>query len=135
MRHLISSASCRARAEHGFTMAVAMGALLVVMLLSAATFAAANSDLRISGSNDLQKSAYAAAEAGIADYQYHLNQNPDYWRLCDATGDKSPVTQSFTGTDDSTREWRQVPQSSSEYTIEVLPPAPRRAIRRSRTRR
>jgi hypothetical protein len=123
MRHLILSASRRARAEHGFTMAAAMGGLLAVMLLSGAAFAAANGDLRLTGTNDVQKAAYAAAEAGIADYQYHLNQNPDYWRLCDDTKDKSPVTQPFTGTNDETREWRQVPESGAEYTIEVLPTA------------
>jgi type II secretory pathway pseudopilin PulG len=122
MRHLIASARHRAAAHDGFTMIVAMTGMLVVVLLGAAAFAAANGDIRSTGRNDNQKQAYAAAEAAIADYQYHLNQNPDYWRKCDATGDSSPVTQRVVpGTSDTLREWRALPGSNAEYTIEVLP--------------
>jgi hypothetical protein len=121
MQHLSAFARRRAAAQDGFTMVVAMTAMLAVMLLSAAAFAAANGDIHIASTNDRQKQAYAAAEAAIADYQYHLNQNPDYWRKCATTGDASPVNQPFTGTDDSTRKWRDLPGSNAQYTIELLP--------------
>jgi type II secretory pathway pseudopilin PulG len=122
MRHLIASGRRRAAEPHGFTMIVAMTGMLVVMMLGAAAFAAANGDIRTTGTNSNQKQAYAAAEAAIADYQYHLNQNPDYWRKCDATADLSPVTQRVvTPADQAAREWRTLPGANAEYTIEVLP--------------
>ncbi len=120
MHHLIASARRRAAASDGFTMVVAMGALLVVMLLSAAAFAAADGDIHMVSSDDHTKQAYAAAEAAIADYQYHLNQNPDYWRLCDKTKDNAPVNQPYTGGVDA-RKWRDLPGSGAEYTIELIP--------------
>jgi len=121
MHNLIAAVRRRAAAQDGFTMVVAMTALVTVMLLSAAAFAAANGDIHIVSTNDRSKQAYAAAEAAIADYQYHLNQNPDYWRKCTATGDATPVNNPFTGTDDETRKWRTMPGSNAQYTIELLP--------------
>ena len=69
--------------ERGFTMAIAMGIMVVVMMLSAVAYAAANGDINVLAANDQQKSAYAAAEAGVNDYLFRLNQDQAYWRRCD----------------------------------------------------
>jgi Tfp pilus assembly protein PilX len=118
----------RLAAEDGFTMLAVMGMLVAVMALSAAAFAATNGDLRVSGVNGDQKTAYSAAEAGIADYLYHLNQDQNYWAQCTAvpapTGmAKAPVNQPWDGSGADPRVWRTLPDSTSQYTIELLPAA------------
>ena len=69
-------------AEHGFSMIIVMGVMAASSLFVAAAFAAANGDLPLTRDSQDRKQAYAAAEAGINYYQYHLNQDPDYWTRC-----------------------------------------------------
>jgi hypothetical protein len=112
--------------QHGFTMVAAMGVMLVVLALSAAAFAAADGDIRLSGRSGEQKQAYAAAEAGVADYLYHLTQNPNYWSLCTdvpaPTGQPyAPVNQPWDGNGADPRHWRKLADSGAQYTIELLP--------------
>jgi hypothetical protein len=123
MQSLMSVLRRRAAEERGFTMIVAMGAILVVTTLSLAAFAAANGDIRTSGTNDHQKDAYAAAEAGVADYQYHLNQDPDFWRKCTTNTGTAKISQPWSGVGVDTRKdnWRPLPNSGAEYAIELLP--------------
>lgn len=108
----------RVRDEHGFTMLVVLGVLLVVMGLSVAAFGAVNGDLASGRNNQDQKQAYAAAEAGLNEYFYHLTQNPDYWTMCTGVpaGDVVQARSSPTG------HWRAVTAgASSQYVIELLP--------------
>jgi Tfp pilus assembly protein PilX len=75
-------ARARARDEHGFTMLLALYVLIITTLLLGAAFVAVLSDAA-PARNDLdQKRAYAAAQAGIAQYNYDLNQNPNFWEAC-----------------------------------------------------
>jgi Tfp pilus assembly protein PilX len=72
----------RLSAEHGFTMVVALGVLLVTSLMLTAVFFALQGEIHV-GTNDLAaKRAYAAATAGVNAYLYQLNQNPNYWNTC-----------------------------------------------------
>ena len=117
-----------AREEHGFTMLAAMAAMLVVLSLSAAAFAAANGDIRLSRYSGEQKSAYAAAEAGVAYYLYHLSKDPNYWSMCTDVPAPSgqpaaPVNQPWDGTGADPRQWRKLADSGAEYTVELLPAA------------
>ena len=88
-------------AEHGFSMIIVMGVMAASALFVAAAFAAANGDLPLTRDSQDRKQAYAAAEAGINFYQYHLNQDPDYWTRCtnvpapNAT-ENQPVNQKWT---------------------------------------
>src|SRR4051812_47172046 len=117
-----------ARAERGFSMFIAIMAMAVTAMFVAAAFAAANGDLPISGASKDRKATYAAAEAGLNYYLNHLQQDPDYWTLCNTAPDpnvdeKSPLNQQFDGVVGSTadkRVWRTVPGSSAQYTIELL---------------
>ena len=63
-------------------MIAVMGVMAASSLFVAAAFAAANGDLPLTRDSQDRKQAYAAAEAGINYYQYHLNQDPDYWTRC-----------------------------------------------------
>jgi Tfp pilus assembly protein PilX len=113
-----------ARSERGFSMFIVIVAMLVTSMFVAAGFAAANGDIVLSKSSKDRKASYAAAEAGLNYYQSKLNQNPDYWTLCDTgpapkAGENNPVTQPWTGT--GTRKWRNLPSSKAQYTIELLP--------------
>jgi Tfp pilus assembly protein PilX len=78
--------------EHGFTMVVALGVLLVTSLLLTAVFYALQGEIRL-GTDDLAtKRAYAAATAGINAYLYQLNQNPNYWNTCSNDVQSTSVT-------------------------------------------
>ncbi len=115
-------------AEHGFSMIVVMGVMAASSLFVAAAFAAANGDLPLTRDSQDRKQAYSAAEAGINYYQYHLNQDPDYWTKCtnvpapNAT-ENQPVNQAWNGTSPATdpRRWRKVAGTKNSYTIELLP--------------
>lgn len=71
-------------AEHGFTMIVALGVMLVTSLLLVATFTAADSEIHLSRENTTASQAYYAALAGIQEFEYQLQNNPDYWQSCQA---------------------------------------------------
>jgi hypothetical protein len=124
MRMNHSEPTRRLNAEHGFSMFLVIMTMFVTAMFVAAGFAAANGDLPLSGDSRDRKLAFAAAEAGLSFYQYHLNQDNDYWLKCtnvkppNAT-EPSPVNQIWDGT--SARAWRKLPGSSARYTIELLP--------------
>ena len=113
------------RAERGFSMFLVIMAMLLTAMFIAAGFAAANGDLPISGVSKDRKITYAAAEAGLNFYLNHLQQDNDYWTKCDQVpapnaAENNPVNQQIDPGQPDTRRWRNVPGSSSQYTIELL---------------
>jgi hypothetical protein len=113
------------RAERGFSMFLVIMAMLLTAMFVAAAFAAVNGDLPQSANAKYRKGSYAAAEAGLAYYLNHLQQNPDYWTLCDKAPDpngseKSPVNLQWDGVGNDPRVWRTVPGGQTQYTIELL---------------
>jgi hypothetical protein len=116
--------SPRRAAEAGFTLVTVMGVLLIASLLSVATFAAVNGDARESGKDVGRKQALAAAEAGVNDYLFHLNQDNAYWTKCTNVPAPNAVNDVWDGTGTDPRKWRNVPGSNAQYAIELLPVAP-----------
>ncbi|MGZ4187826.1 MAG: hypothetical protein ACXVFA_19010, partial [Solirubrobacteraceae bacterium] len=80
----------RLSAEHGFTMIVALGVMLVTSLLVAAVLVAVAGDTNTTRHDLDSKRAYSAARAGLNAFLYNLDQNPNYWGTC--TNDVSGVT-------------------------------------------
>ncbi len=76
--------------QDGFTLLVTLGVLFVTSMLVVAAFAAARGDIQLSHRNTVQKEAYYAALAGIQEYEYHLQANPDYWETCAAPSNTVP---------------------------------------------
>jgi hypothetical protein len=114
------------RDERGMSMFIVIMAMLVTSMFIAAGFAAANGDLPMSGDSKDRKATYAAAEAGLNFYSYHLNQDNDYWTKCDAVPNPNatelnPVNQPWDGTGEDPRRWRTIPGSEAQYTVELLP--------------
>ena len=105
------------RDERGFTMVTVVIAMLVIMLASIAALSAAQGDLQPGKHDADRKIAYAAAEAGVQKYLFHLVDDADYWTKC--TTVSAPVNDPWDGT--STRRWASVPGSRARYTIELLP--------------
>jgi Tfp pilus assembly protein PilX len=70
------------REERGFTMLLALYVLTITTLLLGAAYVAVLSDTGLSRNDLDQKRAYAAAQAGIQQYDYDVNQNPNYWETC-----------------------------------------------------
>ncbi len=68
--------------EGGFTMIIAIGVMLVAGLLLVGAFTAANGDVNASHTDLTQKQAYYAALAGVQEYEYKLEANPNTWQTC-----------------------------------------------------
>jgi hypothetical protein len=111
----------RLKDESGFTMVAAIGALFVVTMLSIAAVSAAGGDIHLSRYDQDDKQAYAAAEAGVNEYLFKLNQDANYWSKCTNVAAPHALNQMFTGAPPPGRLWRDVPGSNSEYSIELLP--------------
>jgi hypothetical protein len=114
----------RRAGESGFTLVTVMGTLLIASLMSVAAFAAVDGDARESGKDVGRKQALAAAEAGVNDYLFRLNQDNGYWAKCANVPAPAPVNDVWNGTLPDPRKWRNVPGSDAQYTIELLPVAP-----------
>ena len=113
----LTGARSRLREEGGYTMVAVIGAIALVSMLSAATLAATNGDI-----NQVQRyldhrRSHAAAQAGIADYSFHLNNDNSYWSRCTAVPEPNAVNQVG-----STAKRRSVPGPAGEtYAIELVP--------------
>ena len=146
MRGALDSMVRRLASQRGFTMVPVMMSMLGIMSLSAVAIATtsngsaqsnpgqqrgeegadvASRDQEGASYNRESKDAYSAAEAGIADYQYHLNNDNTYWAKCTGVPAPNAVNQRWNGTTPTNdpRTWRNVPgsASSAQYTIELLP--------------
>lgn len=65
-------------------MIITLGVLFVTGLLLLAAFTAANGDIHLSHEDTNRKQAYYAARAGVQEYEYKLQVNPNYWQTCEA---------------------------------------------------
>jgi len=68
--------------EGGFTMIITIMVMFVASLLMVAAFTAAEGDVTPSRIDLHQKQAYYAAIAGVQEYEYKLQANPDFWETC-----------------------------------------------------
>ncbi|HEY7256433.1 MAG TPA: hypothetical protein VH476_07085 [Solirubrobacterales bacterium] len=96
-------------------MIAAIGAVALLSVLSAAALAAAQGDLGLTQRDLDRKKAFAAAQAGIADFSYHLNNDNSYWAKC--TNVPTPNAMNNVG---ETTNRRQL-SGGGEYAIESLP--------------
>jgi Tfp pilus assembly protein PilX len=121
MRQLIGPRS-RGRDERGFTMVVVLGVMLIVTLLSIAALSAAQGDLGPGAHDRSRKVSYAAADAGVQNYLFHLSQDPNYWAKCTTGAQPHAVNDAWNGVSPAAdpRVWRSLPNSSARYTIELL---------------
>ena len=103
--------------EDGFTMILAVVTMMISAVLVAAALSSASGDFHLINNDLNQKKAYYAAQAGISDYAFHLNQDVNFWTYC--TNVPAPTAVNQVG---STAKRRSVPGSASEtYAIELLP--------------
>ena len=72
----------RLRREDGFTMMLVVGTMAVVVVVVGVVLSDVQGDFKPGRKDEDRKVAYAAAEAGIADYQARLESNPSYWAQC-----------------------------------------------------
>jgi type II secretory pathway pseudopilin PulG len=112
------SARRRLREEGGYTMIAVIGAISLVSMLAAATLAATNGDVNLVQRDVDYRRANAAAEAGIANYSFHLNSDNSYWSRCTSVPEPNAVNQQGA----SPLKKRTVPGSTdASYAIELLP--------------
>jgi Tfp pilus assembly protein PilX len=82
MRVIANKLSRILRSQDGFTMMLALSVMLITSLLLVAGYAATNGDIRESHRDTVQKQAYYAALAGVQEFEYQMQTNPDYWETC-----------------------------------------------------
>ncbi len=82
--------------EGGFTMLIALGVLFVTGVLLVATFAFALNEIHLTHRDTQSKQAYYAAVAGVQEYQYELQANPDFWETCEGLKSSVPHEKSET---------------------------------------
>src|SRR5215210_882262 len=104
------------RNEDGHTMIAMVGAIALISLLVGAALAATNGDLRLTRRDLDEKRAYAAAQAGVADYVFHLNTDNTYWTKCTSVPNPNAVNQMG-----STTKRRTIPGDTAQYAIELIP--------------
>jgi hypothetical protein len=92
----------RACEQDGITMIIALGVMLVTALLMTAAFVGAEGDVHLSRTDTSQKEAYYAALAGVQEFEYQMQLNPDYWETCAKPTNKLPQ------------------ESSSSYKVKIL---------------
>jgi Tfp pilus assembly protein PilX len=110
------------RGESGFIMVTMLGVMVIVLALVFTTYQTVDGDLK-PGRTDIQrKVAYAAAEAGIQNYLFHLVQDDQYWARCTTVAAPNAVNQRWSGTGTDTRtRWLNVPGGDARYALELLP--------------
>lgn len=102
--------------EDGFTLAVVMLSMLFLSLTLFATVSAVRGDINLTERDLDRKQAYEAAQAGIADYSYHLNSDTNYWTKC------VPSPANAINQYGSTTNRKSVPGSTgATYSIELVP--------------
>ena len=104
-----------------------MGAMLAIMVLSVAAFAAASGDQSGARYDQDSKRAYSAAEAGVNWYASKLASNSEFWTKCVPTlpaGEQNPVNQPWNGTSPDPRNRMDIPGSDAEFTLELVPVSP-----------
>jgi Tfp pilus assembly protein PilX len=110
-----------ARGEDGYTMIAVVGAIALVTLLVGAALAATNADLGLVRRDISDKRAYAAAQAGIADYSFHLNNDNYYWSRCTNVPVPTGEPTHAVNLEGSTTNRRKVPGvTDASYSIELL---------------
>jgi Tfp pilus assembly protein PilX len=118
----------RAGDDQGFAMLAVIVVMFVGGLFIAAALASADSDQPSSRHAQDRKAAYAAAEAGIEYYKFHLAQDNDYWNRCTNVPAPSALNDEWdpkTTPADTRTNWRTVPGTTgpgtAEYAVELLP--------------
>lgn len=71
-------------------MMITVMTLLITSVLVAAALSAAKDDVSLVRNDLDQKKAYQAAKAGLSDYQFHLDQDANYWTTCAAPSGSVP---------------------------------------------
>ena len=105
------------RDQSGYAMAAVMGAMVMVTGLVGVTLKATNGDLGLTKRDLDDKRAYSAAQAGVADYSFHLNNDNNYWAKCTTVPNPNAVNQMG-----STTKKRTVPGTTdAQYAIELIP--------------
>ncbi len=84
-----SNAYQRTRAQDGFSLIIVLSVMLVTSLLLAAGLTATDQDIHLSYSSQNHTQAYYAALGGIQEYDYKLQNEPDFWQTCQGLSGES----------------------------------------------
>jgi len=98
----------RMRAEDGFSLIVVLTVMLITSALIVAGLTATRTDIHLSSTSANHTQAYYAALAGVQEYAYKLQNNPDYWETCEGPSGESEVPEGKKG-------------EGAHYEVTVLP--------------
>ena len=99
-------------------MILAVVTMMISAVLVAAALSSASGDFHLINNDLTQKKAYYAAQAGISDYAFHLNQDVNFWTYCTTV----PVAdRGQSGRLDHEPADRARARQTRRYAIELLP--------------
>ena len=109
--------------ESGVTVLLALFALIITTLLLGAVYMALNNDTALTRADLDQSRSYSAAQAGIAQYIYQLNSDPNYWENCNSVGSKAnPIAVPNSTDGGSTEYYYYKPLVASDQQCDVNNP-------------
>ncbi len=117
MLNALHALRSRLREENGFAMPVLLATIVVAMIVVGTVLTDVQGDFKPGRKDEDRKIAYAAAEAGIADYLARLDSNPSYWSKCTDPGNNPALS------NPGTQNYVNVPGGTSQFAIELLPTA------------
>jgi len=106
------------REESGFTMIIALGVMFITGLLLVAAFTVANGDVHNSQRDVHAKQAYYEAIAGLQQYEYELQAEPNFWQTC-KTVESKLSTEEKSG--ESLAEQANKEKEHVKYVVTPLP--------------
>jgi type II secretory pathway pseudopilin PulG len=107
--------------ERGFAMPAMTGLMMILGIVTAAVLSNVQTDTVQARKDQDRKLAYSAAEAGLSNYMFRLQNDPHVWTRCTSLPGTPFVNQVWNGTGSDPRTWRSLPTATSQYTVELLP--------------
>lgn len=91
-------------------MIIALGVMLVTSMLLVVGYTTVTGDSKLSRNEIIAKQADYAAVAGIQEYEYHLQSDPDYWETCQTPENTLPQGES-----------EKESEYNGHYVVKLLP--------------
>ncbi len=107
--------------ERGLALPAMAGIMLILGLITAAVLSSVQTDTVSARKDQDRKLAYSAAEAGISNYMFRLQNDPHVWAKCTSLSGTAFVSQAWDGTGSDPRIWRTLDGSTARYSVELLP--------------
>jgi type II secretory pathway pseudopilin PulG len=107
------TARVQVREQDGFSLIVVLSVMLVTSLLLVAAFTASTGEIQTARRSTNHTRAYYAALAGVQEYAYRLDNEPDFWQTCEGVKGKAEGAHYISG-------GKELETEPARYEVKVL---------------